>query len=614
MRNLVCFAFVVLILLSAHVNAADISKKDSLETLLKNSEESLRPAILNQLCELNRRDPKAFDYATEAIRISRLTRNEKEESIALRYLGISKGFKNDYDGALASLLESLQIAERIKAWSTAGEAALNVGTIYYVIQSNHEKALHYYLEALKHYERDNNKKGIGSALSGLGITYTGEKKFDQALETLNRSLAIFEEINDRKEIPKIHVNIGSVYKEMKDYSMALKYLNKAIDEFADLNNSRGKAHSLYAIGEIYRIQKNYRDAIRVLNEALALNEKSDHKNSMVDCLIELGLTHMEIEQPLKAEQYLLKVIEIASQIHKKESLSTAYQNLSRISEQKGDYQKAYEHLKKHKLYYDSIFSAEKSKQVEEMQTRYETEKKEKEIVVLKQEKALNQIYLFIAAGIIFSVCVISLLFINRQKLKIKIERELSEKENQLNEERNSLLEAEIKNRELSEQQLQNQLEFKNKELASYTLNLIQKNEILHNLKESVDEIRNTPDAQVKQKLNSLASMVNYSFHLDREWENFKMHFEQVHQNFFKRLLELYPDLSANDLKLCSLIKLNLDNRGIAAILNISQESAKVARHRLRKKLDLPAEQTLLAFFSSLENSRAVVPEKYSLVS
>jgi tetratricopeptide (TPR) repeat protein len=601
-------------LLSAHVNAADISKKDSLETLLKSSEESLRPAILNQLCELNRRDPKVFDYANESIRISRLTKNEKEESIALRYLGIAKGFKNDYAGALTSLLESLQIAEKIKAWSTAGEAALNIGTIYYVIQSNHEKALHYYLKALEHYERDDNKKGIASALSGLGITYTGEKKFDQALETLRKSLAIFEEINEQREIPKIHVNLGTVYKGMEDYSMALKYFNKASEAFADLNNGRGKAHALYATGEIYRIQKNYKEGIRVLNEALALNEKSDHKNSVVDCLLELGLTYMEIEQPLKAEEYLGKVIQIASEIHKKESLSTAYQNLSKISEQKGDYQKAYQYLRSHKLYYDSIFSAEKSKQVEEMQTRYETEKKEKEIVLLKQEKALNQIYLFVAAGIICSLCVISFLIINRQKLKIKTERELSDKENQLSEERNSLLEAEIKNRELSEQQLQTQLEFKNKELASYTLNLIQKNEILHNLKESVDEIKNTPDAQVKQKLNSLASMVNYSFHLDREWENFKMHFEQVHQNFFKKLLELYPDLSANDLKLCSLIKLNLDNRGIAAILNISQESAKVARHRLRKKLDLPAEQTLLAFFSNLENSRAVVTSKYSLVS
>ncbi|HYC84013.1 MAG TPA: hypothetical protein VEB86_02280, partial [Chryseosolibacter sp.] len=174
------------------------------------------------------------------------------------------------------------------------------------------------------------------------------------------------------------------------------------------------------------------------------------------------------------------------------------------------------------------------------------------------------------------------------------------KESQLMEERRTLFESELRNRELTEQQLQSQLDYKNKELASYTLNLIQKNEILENLKASVEEIRNSPDSSVKQKLNGLVNMVNYSFHLDRDWENFKMHFEQVHRDFFKKLLEKYPDLSANDLKLCSLIKLNLDNRGIAAILNISQESAKVARHRLRKKLELGAEQTLIAFLNTVE--------------
>ena len=584
------------------------SKTDSLQAILKSSPESQQPLILNQLCELNRRDPRVFDWANESIRIARLTGNGREESVALKNLGIAHGFKNDYDAALNTLLESLTLAEKIHDWNISGDASTNIGTIYYVVLSNYEKALNYYLKALNFYERAQNKKGIASALSGLGITYTHEKKFNQALETLDRSLAIYEELNEQREIPKIHVNIANAYKEMNDHAKALAYLNKATDEFTASQNSRGKAHALYKLAEIHRIEKNYDLAINNLNEALALNTNTDHQNSIVECLAELGFTYLDMNQPLKAEPYFQRVVSIAGDIHKNESLSTAYEKLALISEIKGDYKNAYRYLANHKLYYDSIFSAEKQKQIEEMQTRFDTEKKEQEIVVLKQEKALNHIYLFIAAGLILSITVISLLIFNRQKLKILSERQLAETENQLNEERKTLLEAELKNKELSEQQLHTQLEYKNKELASYTLNLIQKNEILHNLKESVDEIRNTPEAQIKQKLNSLASIVNYSFHLDREWENFKMHFEQVHQNFFKRLLELYPDLSANDLKLCSLIKLNLDNRGIAAILNISQESAKVARHRLRKKLDLPADQTLIAFFNSLENSPAVVTD------
>jgi DNA-binding CsgD family transcriptional regulator len=317
--------------------------------------------------------------------------------------------------------------------------------------------------------------------------------------------------------------------------------------------------------------------------------------------LQLGETFLDMEELKTAEGHFNNAVALAIEIKKPEAVSTAYKHLSTIYEKQGKFNQAFDFLSRHKVISDSVYSAGRAKQIAEMQARFDSENKEKEIILLKQEKALNQTYLILALGAVVFTAIISLLIVNRQKMKIRSERELSEKEAQLMEERKTLYEAELKNRELAEQQLHDQLEYKNKELASYTLNLIQKNEILENLKEAVEEIKSAPEGMVKQKLTSLVNMVNYSFHLDRDWENFKIHFEQVHQDFFKKLIERYPDLSANDLKLCSLIKLNLDNKGIAAILNISQESAKVARHRLRKKLELAADQTLIAFLNNVEN-------------
>jgi DNA-binding CsgD family transcriptional regulator len=321
---------------------------------------------------------------------------------------------------------------------------------------------------------------------------------------------------------------------------------------------------------------------------------------VAECLIQIGVTYLDMKRYNDAQSYFLRAAEIAKEINKAESLSTAYRHLSSIYENRNDFNQAFNYLTLHKAAQDSIYTEKKSLQIAELQMRFDTETKEKEIVLLKQERSLNQIYLFASIGIILSISIIAFLIINSQKLKIKTERALAEKEAQLMEERRTLFEAELRNRELSEQSLHSQLEFKNKELASYTLNLIQKNEILEDLKEAVEQIRSAPETQIRQKLTGLVNMVNYSFHLDKDWENFKVHFEQVHHNFFKKLIEKHPDLSANDLKLCSLIKLNMDNRTIAAILNISQESAKVARHRLRKKLELSAEQTLIAFLATHE--------------
>lgn len=604
-RNVLFFIFLSVITPTFAQNA----KVDSLENILKNASTEDKPAILNQLAELLRRDPKGMIYVEEAIKIARETGNKKQEAIAIKNLGVAYGYNNQYYLARTRIMEALSLAENIEEWSLAGEAAINVGTVYYVIESNYDVALEYYLKALSYFEKASDRKGIASALSGLGIAYTHEKKFNQALEMLSRSLSLYQQLGEKMEIPKINVNIGAAYRDMQDFPKALAYLEKAIEGFEATSNSRGKAHALFVIADIYRRQKHFNKAILSLEEAVSLNKASDHKNSVADCLLQLGKTYSDMQQPALAKEKFNEAIRVASEINKIEILSKAYDRLAKIHEQEGDFSRAYQSLVLHKTYYDSIFSAEKSKQIEEMQTRFQTERKEKEIKMLLQEKALNRIYLIVAAGLIALISVIAFLVINRQKMKIRNERELADKENQLNEERKTLLEAELKNKELQEQHLQDQIEFKNKELASYTLNLIQKNEILENLKESVEEIKNTTDAQIRQKLHALGNMVNYSFHLDREWDNFKVHFEQVHQDFFKKLLALYPELTANDLKLCSLIKLNLDNKGVAAILNISQESAKVARHRLRKKLDLPADTTLIAFFNSLDSRKAVVTEQ-----
>jgi tetratricopeptide (TPR) repeat protein len=577
------------------------NKIDSLEIVLTTAAQTARPSILNQLAELNKRDTsKALTYAREALTLSDNARNFKEQILALKNIGITYGYNNQYDKALDYLLKSQVIAEKNKEWSLAGDNALNIGTIYYVVHSNYQRSLAYYLQALEFFERTNNQKGIASAFSGLGITYTHEKKFDQALETLFKSLSIYKELGEVREIPKIEVNIGTSYKEMKNYDKALEYLFLAVQKFEKTENKRGKAHALYVIGDTYRIFRKYDKALATTKQALALNEESNHKNSITECLIQLGVTYKDMERYNEAEIQLTKAAAVAHEINKPESISIAYQHLASIYETREDYEKAFSYLKLHKAIHDSIFTEKKSQQLAEIQTRFDTETKQKEIIMLKQEKALNQIYLFVTIGMLLSISVIAFLIINSQKLKIKTERALAEKEAQLMEERRTLYEAELRNRELSELSLHGQLDFKNKELASYTLNLIQKNEILEDVKQYVEEIRNTPDTNIRQKLTGLVNMVNYSFHLDKDWENFKLHFEQVHKDFFRKLIEKHPDLSANDLKLCSLIKLNMDNREIAAILNISQESAKVARHRLRKKLDLSAEQTLIAFLATHE--------------
>jgi hypothetical protein len=143
------------------------------------------------------------------------------------------------------------------------------------------------------------------------------------------------------------------------------------------------------------------------------------------------------------------------------------------------------------------------------------------------------------------------------------------------------------------------LEFNAKTLTANTLNLIQKNEILVQIREKAEAIKNASPDELSLKIKDLMHSVNFGLNTDKNWENFMIHFEQVHNNFFDQLKSKYPHLNSSDLKFCALLKLKLDTKEIATIMNISPQSVKVARSRLRKKLQLGITSNLSSFITQI---------------
>ena len=141
-----------------------------------------------------------------------------------------------------------------------------------------------------------------------------------------------------------------------------------------------------------------------------------------------------------------------------------------------------------------------------------------------------------------------------------------------------------------------EISFKNKELASSTLHLVQKGEILLTIKNALNNmLEKSVNAEVKKEIQQLINLLNFDVNLDEDWEQFAFHFDQVHVDFLKRLREKFPQLSANDEKLCAYLRLNLSTKETAQLLNISVRGVEVSRYRLRKKLKLPNDVHLAEF-------------------
>lgn len=134
--------------------------------------------------------------------------------------------------------------------------------------------------------------------------------------------------------------------------------------------------------------------------------------------------------------------------------------------------------------------------------------------------------------------------------------------------------------------LKEKLEANQRELASNTLYISQKNELLLDLKSSVQHLgENLPDTS-KNVIKSIKAVIQNNLHLESDWERFRIHFEQVHPDFFKQLQITHPTLTQYEIRLCAYFHLNLSTKEIANLLNIDPASVRKAKMRLNKKMQV----------------------------
>jgi len=152
---------------------------------------------------------------------------------------------------------------------------------------------------------------------------------------------------------------------------------------------------------------------------------------------------------------------------------------------------------------------------------------------------------------------------------------------------------------LREEQIQKELEFKKRELVSTTMHVLQKNELLERIKTDLQDIRRkSKDSPISKDLKKLIQMLQQDSMLDKGWEQFLLHFNEVNKDFFREIKSTYPDLTPKDLKLCAYMRMNLSTKEMASLLNVTVRGIEASRYRLRKKFELDSAQNLTEFLMS----------------
>ncbi|MCH2199693.1 MAG: hypothetical protein MK081_13015 [Flavobacteriales bacterium] len=181
---------------------------------------------------------------------------------------------------------------------------------------------------------------------------------------------------------------------------------------------------------------------------------------------------------------------------------------------------------------------------------------------------------------------------NERKYKKEKAALVIEKEKELQEQKNQSVQVID---QIRSEQLESEIAHKNKELASATMHLVQKGKLLQGIKDGLQGIKIDDGEKASKEIRRLIKVINSDMKLDNNWDQFELHFDQVHVDFLKRLRDQFPQLTPNDHKLCAYLRMNLTTKEIATIMNISVRGVEISRYRLRKKLGIDKEVNLTEF-------------------
>ena len=427
------FLFVVIIVFFCKLAAAQQKAIDSLQQLYnKEKSDTQRINLALQLAGIHRFSniDTAYQLALTSLQQSQKIKFKKGEGFAWHTLGIIQDNNGNYDSALYNYQNALKIFESEKIEKGKATALLSIGGYYYY-QSDFAKGADYMLQALRINEAINDNEGLGATYNNLGSLYMDKKDYPNALQYLKKALAIKQLLNQGRNLASTMNNIGNVYYDTKKMDSALSWYQQSLQNAEAYENKRGIATARSNIGNIYFDKEQYGNALTEYEAALKIDRDRSNQEGIAINLTNTGHALVKLKQYDKSIVSLKEGLQILKEIDFKFHEQNALKFLAEAYSGKGDNANAFSYLQQYVNVHDSVYTEESNQRVAEMQTLYETEKKDKQILLLNKEKEVQRktnIFLVVLAALIL---LLGLILWNRYRFKQKTNRLLAEKNTEL---------------------------------------------------------------------------------------------------------------------------------------------------------------------------------------
>jgi len=375
---------------------------------------------------------KAISFHTNALENDRKRGNKSGEALSLNNLGNVYLKQGKYNEAIANYERSLNIRQDLNEQDGVAASLNNLGMVY-KNQGDMDRALSYYQNAFKIFEQIGDKVGIANALNNIGIVQRSNGNTEKALEVFMLALKHFEALGNNVGEANTLNNIGNIYFQQEKYDQALTFYENSYrisEAVGDLNAMAGK---LSNIGGVHLARGDKQKAMQSAEKALALQDRIGDEQGQISTLNNIGAYHLEEKkfdlalgnflkaeklekrtgdrtysaitlssigqvyqqqgQHKKALDYLQRGMKEAKAAGNADAMLKAYSSLGETYAALGDYKMSYDSEQQRKQLQDSLERTTSARDMAEMQAKFETERKQREIELLNTENELSQLKL-----------------------------------------------------------------------------------------------------------------------------------------------------------------------------------------------------------------------------
>ena len=524
-------------------------------------------------------------------------------SLSEAYLRLADELKNAGETA-ASLLIANRITDELTKSRNKEEQKLlakayNLIGNNYVILGNSTQALLNFQKAVKIAESLKSDQLLAFTYNNVFPIYYERGDFDQSINFLEQSLAYHISQNDSTKIIANYNNLGLVFYRLADYDKAIGYMKKAYS-YTSADDLAGKSQILTNMAEVYYIQGRFRDAERELQKALNLQQSVPHFNNLQTLL---NMATLKAQMGKRQESLALqkKIEESLPDITSLKIRANAYIQLADTKFIMKDSLQGLRFLLAYEQISDSLNALSNDAQLQQLLVAYDTERLKQSNDKLTQSLSISQlkvknrtlsVYGSIALAAVLGLFIVFLL------KKIKSDRE---KNRIISSQKEQIAVYEKKELERQKKELSQEIDHKNRQLTSYTIDLAANSEFQQQIYNTLNSARQTIDPDNQEALSKINEVLHQLQHNNHEQvsKDFRVYFDEVHPDFLNNLSRLYQQLSKNDLRLCAYLHLGMSTKEIAALTFREIRSVESSRNRLRKKLGLPPESSLQNFLNQL---------------